>query len=74
MGIYEGDVDVGAAKKFLEAAASDLDVVTCVLDAALTTDRGWIVVESNATWGAGLNGCDPADVLDCIDAATTTAA
>lgn len=25
---------------------------------------------ANASWGAGLNGCDPSSVLDCIELAT----
>ena len=25
---------------------------------------------ANESWGAGLNGCDPSSVLDCIELAT----
>lgn len=32
--------------------------------------RGWAVVEFNAAWGAGLNGCDAEKVLPGIVAAS----
>jgi hypothetical protein len=31
----------------------------------------WAVVEFNATWGAGLNGCAADDVVACIAAASS---
>jgi hypothetical protein len=33
-------------------------------------DRGWAVIEFNAAWGAGLNGCNAAKVLPAILAAS----
>jgi hypothetical protein len=69
--IYEGDADPSQAAGFLERAARILPLPeTCVLDAALVENRGWCLLEANAAWGAGLNGCDPAAAVRCIDRAT----
>ncbi|QDE72371.1 DUF4343 domain-containing protein [Myxococcus sp. NMCA1] len=43
---------------------------TCVLDAAWVEGRGWALLEANAAWGAGLNGCDAAEAARCIAEAT----
>ncbi len=32
---------------------------TVVIDVGYFVDRGGAVIEFNAAWGAGLNGCDP---------------
>jgi hypothetical protein len=32
--------------------------------------RDWAVIEFNATWGAGLNGCNPEKVIAAILAAS----
>ncbi len=37
-----------------------------MIDVGLTDDRGWITIELNAAWGAGLNGCDPAAAARCV--------
>jgi hypothetical protein len=37
-----------------------------VVDVGLIAGRGWAVIEFNAAWGAGLNGCDPEKVLPAI--------
>lgn len=65
--VYEGTGDPA------DAAACARDVlasVACppalVVDVGLIPERGWAVVEFNAAWGAGLNGCDPARVLPAI--------
>jgi len=41
-----------------------------VIDVGLIANRGWGVIEFNAAWGAGLNGCDPEKVLPAILAAS----
>jgi hypothetical protein len=41
-----------------------------VVDVGLIDGRGWAVIEFNAAWGAGLNGCDPDKVLPAIVAAS----
>lgn len=41
-----------------ERCAGRLDLpTTCLIDVALVED-GWCLLEGNAAWGAGLNGCD----------------
>jgi hypothetical protein len=69
--IYEGAGDVPEAVA-VAAQIARLPRLprTCVIDTCLVRGRGWAFLEANATWGAGLNGCDPARVLGCIDAAT----
>ena len=47
--------------------------VTSVVDLALVEDRGWALLEFNATWGAGLNGCSAVAAARCIGQATTLA-
>ncbi len=69
--IYEGSGDERAAAGFLDRCAPGLPIPSvCVLDAALVEGRGWCLLEANAAWGAGLNGCDPAAAARCIDRAT----
>lgn len=68
--VYEGAGDPGHASSFVAGAAAELDLPsTCVIDATLV-DGGWCILEANAAWGAGLNGCDAAAALPCIDHAT----
>jgi hypothetical protein len=69
--IYEGAADAGAAGEFLAQAARQASLpAACVLDAGYIEGRGWAVVEANAAWGAGLNGCSAEKVLPCIAQAT----
>ncbi len=73
--VYEGDADAEAAAAFAREVASALPGPRAyVLDVGLITARGWAVVEFNAAWGAGLNGCDPDRVLPAIAAASGPAA
>ncbi len=69
-GLYAGDAALAGAGAAAEAVAAVEGLPrTFVVDVGRL--RGaWVVVETNATWGAGLNGCDPAAVVPCIDAAT----
>ncbi|MBM7845231.1 ATP-grasp domain-containing protein [Herpetosiphon giganteus] len=41
-----------------------------VIDVGVIAGRGWAVVELNAAWGAGIYGCDPAQVLEVVRYAT----
>jgi hypothetical protein len=71
---YEGDVDLAAARTLATAAARESGVPSpCVIDVGLTRNRGWLVIEANAAWGAGLNGCDAACAARCIAQATRAA-
>lgn len=66
--VYEGKAE--PPRDFLQTAAHQLELPsTCVLDAALLPD-GWALLEANATWGAGLNGCQPTAVAQCLELAT----
>jgi hypothetical protein len=42
-----------------------------VVDIGYNTEKGWFIIEFNACWGAGLNGCSPEKVIDCIIESTT---
>jgi hypothetical protein len=69
--VYEGAADVEDARRFAEHIASNVELPrTCVVDVGLLEDRTWAIVECNATWGAGLNGCDAPSVIECIAAAS----
>jgi hypothetical protein len=66
--VYEGEGDATEAAATLRRCAQDLPVPeACVLDAAFVPGRGWALLEANAAWGAGLNGCDSAMAVRCID-------
>ena len=68
---YEGSADVADAKNLVEEVARAVSVPrTVVIDVGFIADRGWAVVEYNASWGAGLNGCDPERVLPAVLAAS----
>lgn len=68
---YEGEVPVLDAARQLatRVAASSLVPRTCVLDVGRMRGRGWALIEANASWGAGLNGCDGFAAARCIAAA-----
>ena len=66
--VYEGRGE--QAEEFVaQVAGLPLLPATCVLDAALL-EEGWALLEANATWGAGLNGCDPDAAIACLREAT----
>ncbi len=68
--VYEGEARVDKASEFAGSCAESLDLpATCVIDLALVDD-GWCLLEGNASWGAGLNGCAPTAAVQCIDQAT----
>ncbi len=69
--IYEGSGDQREAEKFIEEFLSETQVPeTCVLDIGEIKDSGWTLIEANASWGAGLNGCNAEKVLPAIVNAT----
>lgn len=68
--VYDGDGDPDGAARFVADAITGLDLPsTCVIDAALIVD-GWCILEANASWGAGLDGCAAPAAARCIDRAT----
>lgn len=68
--LYEGDASLGDARSFMaELLAEVVLPITCVLDLGLIEGRGWALIEANASWGAGLNGCDAHKVIPALVAA-----
>jgi hypothetical protein len=71
--VYEGNADLESAQLFVSSFLREIQLpAACVLDVALI-DRGWMILETNAVWSAGLNGCDPLGAAQCIAHATVAA-
>lgn len=73
LALYEGAADIATATDFINAFLhhnNDKLPAVVVVDIALSAATGWFVLEFNACWGAGLNGCAAAKVLACISDAT----
>ena len=69
--IYEGNAEIHDAENYLRSFLREVSLpVTCVIDIGFIPQRGWAIVETNASWGAGLNGCDARRVLEAIALAT----
>lgn len=70
---YEGSADLISGRnfvsKFIDDNKNELPNVA-VVDIAFSEQTGWFVLEFNACWGAGLNGCNAEKVIDCIIGAT----
>ena len=74
---YEGQASLAGAIAFAEAflqANKTMLPRVLVLDLACSGAGEWMVLEFNACWGAGLNGCDAGKVLDSIAGATVNSA
>lgn len=66
---YEGSGDLAEPREFIESFLSQNDLklpMSYVLDIGFNDTIGWFIIEFNAAWGAGLNGCKPENVIDCI--------
>jgi len=69
--VYEGQGEASGAETFVTALMHAMSLPrSVVVDVGLIDGRGWAVIEFNAAWGAGLNGCDPEKVLPSIVAAS----
>jgi hypothetical protein len=69
--VYEGSMDVGVVRNFSQDFVSNHDCgVTYILDVGWVDGYGMAVIEANAIWGGGLNGCDASAMVDCLQAAT----
>jgi hypothetical protein len=69
--VYEGKGEASGAAAFVTALTYAMLLPrTVVVDVGFIDSRGWAVIEFNAAWGAGLNGCDPEKVLPAIVAAS----
>jgi hypothetical protein len=65
-------LEAAAALDFTTGFISDNPIYlppSVVVDVGLIPDRGWAVVEANASWASGIYGCDPAKVLQTLTAA-----
>lgn len=72
---YEGEGDPKAAIHFANEFLANTSVLfpdSFVLDLGWSPQLDWFIVEFNASWGAGLNGCDPKKVWPAIARATKT--
>lgn len=73
--LYEGSGSIEEAQSFLANVSRSKELPdTCVVDVGYIDGYGWVVIELNATWGAGLNGCSAKKILGCIAQATKYAA
>jgi ATP-grasp domain, R2K clade family 2 len=69
--LYEGSAKISDAIKFIAELAAAMTLPrTVVVDVGFVADRGWALIEFNATRGAGLNGCDAEKVLPAVLAAS----
>ncbi len=69
--IYEGTGTLEDATLFINQVLAEPTLVlpqTLVIDIGLLKDNTWCFLEANATWGAGLNGCEPQAVAECLRA------
>lgn len=70
---YEGSGDLkdprDFAEQFLKASGQSLPKAY-VIDLGYTPELGWFIIEFNSAWAAGLNRCNPENVLKCIRTAT----
>jgi hypothetical protein len=70
--IYEGTRGLQGADGFIRSFLQETRLpVSCVIDVGFIQEKGWAIVEGNASWGSGLNGCDARCVLQAIALATT---
>ncbi len=69
--IYAGKAGLAEAANVVSKVAKIVSIPRAVvIDTGLVAGRGWAVIEFNAAWGAGLNGCDSERVLPAIIAAS----
>ena len=69
--IYDGHGDTIAAANAAAELLADLPLPRAVVvDMGLIRGRGWALLEFNAAWGAGLNGCSAELVWPCVAAAS----
>lgn len=70
--VYEGEANLVDAARFVADVTKAVVLPRAVVvDVGWIAGRGWAVIEFNAAWGAGLNGCDPKTVLPAIVAASS---
>jgi hypothetical protein len=70
---YEGDSNINEGNIFLQNFIEkhlELLPEVVVIDIAYSERLGWLILEFNACWGAGLNNCKADKVIGCIIDAT----
>jgi hypothetical protein len=74
LAFYEGNGDLTSARTCVEQIAERMPLPRAlVVDVGALDDGRWVLVEFNAAWGAGLNGCRAELVVPAIAAATSAA-
>ena len=69
--IYEGRAELSDAEQFIQDfLLAQLLPPTCVIDVGFIAGKGWAIIEANASWGSGLNGCNAEHILPSIASAT----
>jgi hypothetical protein len=69
--VYEGTAAVDGAITFITEVVKAARLPRAVvIDVGYVVDRGWALIEFNAAWGAGLNGCNATKVLPAVLAAS----
>ncbi len=71
--VYEGKAALENAERFVFSFTQHNRFFmprTCVIDVGCLDNGEWVLIEANATWGAGLNGCDAEKAANCIANAT----
>lgn len=72
--VYEGNGPFKEARAFINDFCQHIKLPnTCVIDAGFINKLGWVFIEANASWGAGLNGCSAELILPAIFEATRIA-
>jgi hypothetical protein len=72
--VYEGNGPLKEAGAFINDFCKNVELpATCVIDAGYMHELGWVFIEANASWGAGLNGCKAEKILPAILEATKMA-
>lgn len=75
LALYEGVASLEKARNFINTFLDAHPALpkTLVIDLGYNKTKGWFILEFNASWGAGLNNCDPEKVIECIISATINA-
>jgi hypothetical protein len=69
--IYEGVAEVKEAIEFVNSMCNEFTFpFSCVIDVGKIINGEWVFIETNSTWGAGLNGCKAEKVIRAIYNAT----
>lgn len=69
--LYEGQAPLTDAITLIQCLVADINLPsTVVVDLGYLSNGHWCIIEFNASWGSGLNGCSPKKVLECINAAS----